>query len=186
MEDKIIIKYIKNRKEEGLKMLIEAYGDYINTIVKNNLRDLSYYHGECLNDILLSIWKNIDSFNYKKNTLRNWIGVISKYKTIDYKRKYLKLSIQEFPTDFNINSQSKESEYDFSFIDKNLLKKEVEEEIQELLSHLKEKDKNLFIDYYIEELDVEIIAEKSKTKSFNIYSRLSRGKKKLKEIYSKE
>lgn len=173
MEDKIIIKYIKNRKEEGLKLLIEDYGDYINTIVKNNLRDLSYYQEECLNDILLSIWNNIESYDNKKNTLKNWIGVISKYKTIDYKRKYLKNNMQE--------TLPKE----IVFEDKNLIKKEVEEEIEELLRHLKEKDKKLFIDYYLEELDVETIANKMKTKPFNIYSRLSRGKKKLKEIYNK-
>lgn len=173
MEDKIIIKYIKNRKEEGLKLLIEDYGDYINTIVKNNLRDLSYYQEECLNDILLSIWNNIESYDNKKNTLKNWIGVISKYKTIDYKRKYLKNNMQE--------TLPKE----IVFEDKNLIKKEVEEEIEELLRHLKEKDKSLFIDYYLEELDVETIANKMKTKPFNIYSRLSRCKKKLKEIYNK-
>lgn len=173
MEDKIIIKYIKNRKEEGLKLLIEAYGDYINTIVKNNLRDLSYYQEECVNDILLSIWNNIESYDNKKNTLKNWIGVISKYKTVDYKRKYLKSNTQETLSE------------EIVFVDKNLIKKEVEEEIEELLKHLKEKDKKLFIDYYLEELDVETIANKMKTKPFNIYSRLSRGKKKLKEIYNK-
>ena len=118
MEDKIIIKYIKKKKEEGLRLLIEAYGDYINTIVKNNLKDLSYYQEECINDILLSIWNNIDSYDKDKNTLKNWIGVISKYKTIDYKRKYLKYNLEE-----NINE-------DITIIDKNLLKKEIEEEIE--------------------------------------------------------
>ena len=121
MEDKIIIKYIKKKKEEGLRLLIEAYGDYINTIVKNNLKDLSYYQEECINDILLSIWNNIDSYDKDKNTLKNWIGVISKYKTIDYKRKYLKYNLEE-----NINE-------DITIIDKNLLKKEIEEEIDEIL-----------------------------------------------------
>lgn len=174
MEDKIIIKYIKNKKEEGLKLLIQTYGDYINTIVKNNLKELAYYQEECLNDILLSIWNNIDSFNREKNTLKNWIGVISKYKTIDYKRKYIKHNINETLQD------------EILFVDKNLLKKEVEEEIEELLSNLKDSDKSLFIDYYIEELDIETIAKKRNTKPFNIYSRLSRGKKKLKELYNKE
>ena len=132
MEDKIIIKYIKKKKEEGLRLLIEAYGDYINNIVKNNLKDLSYYQEECINDILLSIWNNIDSYDKDKNTLKNWIGVISKYKTIDYKRKYLKYNLEE-----NINE-------DITIIDKNLLKKEIEEEIDEILSNLKEQDKKSF------------------------------------------
>ncbi|MGL4913113.1 MAG: sigma-70 family RNA polymerase sigma factor [Romboutsia sp.] len=172
MEDKIIIKYIKKKKEEGLRLLINNYGDYINTIVRNNLNNLTYYQDECINDILLSIWNNIDSFDNKKNTLKNWIGVISKYKTIDYKRKYLKDSKEE-----QINEE-------ILSIDKNLLKNEIEEEVEELLSNLKEKDKNLFIKYYIEELDIETIAKNMNTKPFNLYSRLSRCKKKLRELYS--
>ena len=40
VEDKLIIKYINKQKEEGLSLLIEVYGDYINTVVKNNLRML--------------------------------------------------------------------------------------------------------------------------------------------------
>ncbi|MEG0051417.1 MAG: sigma-70 family RNA polymerase sigma factor [Terrisporobacter sp.] len=171
MEDKIIIKYLKKKKEEGLMLLINNYGDYINTIVKNNLKDLNFYQEECINDILLSIWNNIDSFDSKKNTLKNWIGVVSKHKTIDYKRKYLKQSREEI-----INE-------DISVLDRNLLKKELEEEVEELLKNLKEKDKKLFRLYYLEELDIETIAEEMNIKPFNIYSRLSRCKKKLKELY---
>ena len=40
MEDKLIIKYINKKKEEGLSRLIDVYGAYIYTIVKNNLRML--------------------------------------------------------------------------------------------------------------------------------------------------
>lgn len=172
MEEKIIIKYIKNRKEEGLRLLIDNYGDYINTIVRNNLKSLSYYQEECINDILLSIWNNIDSYDKRKNTFKNWIGVISKYKTIDYKRKYLK------------DDKTEDIKYDILVIDKNLIKKEIEEEVDEILSNLKEKDKKLFKKYYIEELDIESIAREMNTQPFNIYSRLSRGKKKIRKIYN--
>ena len=39
------------------------------------------------NDILFSIWQNIDRFDANKNTLKNWIGAVSKYRAINYKRK---------------------------------------------------------------------------------------------------
>lgn len=170
MEDKIIVNYIKNNEDDGLILLINNYGDYISTIVKNNLRSLNYYQDECINDILLSVWKNIGSFDGKKNTFRNWIGVVSKYKTIDYKRTYLKDVEFEEITD------------KLSIVDKNLLKKEIGEEVDELLSKLKKNDKEIFIKYYIEDIDVDTIAKDMNTKSFNIYSRISRGKKKLREL----
>lgn len=76
MEDKIIIKYIKNKKEEGLRLLIEKYGDYINTIVRNNLKDLSYYQEECMNDILLSI--NTEIYIHQLSSQKQIYNTINK------------------------------------------------------------------------------------------------------------
>lgn len=173
VEDKLIIKYINKQKEEGLSLLIEVYGDYINTIVKNNLRMLPNHQEECLNDILLSIWMNIKDFDNKKNTLKNWIGVVSKYKTIDYKRKYLnELKLYDIDDDLNI-------------IDKNLLECEIKEEVNYLLQNLNEKDRQLFIKRYIEDLDIDTIAKEMNTSSSNIYMRISRCKQKLRKLVTK-
>jgi len=35
---------------------------------------------------LLAIWDNIDSFDEDKNSFKNWVAAISKYKSIDYQR----------------------------------------------------------------------------------------------------
>ena len=173
MEDKLIIKYINKKKEEGLSLLIDVYGDYIYTIVKNNLRMLPNHQEECLNDILLSIWSNIKNFDNKKNTLKNWIGVVSKYKTIDYKRKYLN-ELKFYDIDDNL-----------IVIDKNLLQCEIKEGVNYLLQNLNEKDRQLFIKRYIEDLDIETIAKEMNTSSSNIYMRISRCNKKLRKFVSK-
>lgn len=145
----------------------------IYTIVKNNLRMLPNHQEECLNDILLSIWSNIKNFDNKKNTLKNWIGVVSKYKTIDYKRKYLN-ELKFYDIDDNLN-----------VIDKNLLQCEIKEGVNYLLQNLNEKDRQLFIKRYIEDLDIETIAKEMNTSSSNIYMRISRCKKKLRKLVSK-
>lgn len=173
VEDKIIIKYIKNKKEEGLKILIDTYGDYINTIVRNNLSSLPNYQEECINDIFLAIWTNIKSFDNNKNTFKNWIGVVAKYKTIDYKRKYLK-DIYLEDIDENIK-----------VIDKNLLSIEVKEEVNSLLENLNTRDKEIFTKRYLEDLDIETIAKQLNTQTSTIYTRISRCKKKLRSLVSK-
>lgn len=43
-----------------------------------------------MNDVLLAIWDHIDSFQPEKNSFKNWIAAIEKYKAIDYLRKYQK------------------------------------------------------------------------------------------------
>lgn len=83
MEDKIIIKYLKKRKEKGIDMLLQSYGGLITSIVRKQLHDLENYHDECIDDILLAIWDNISTFD-NKGSFKSWIGSICKYKTIDY------------------------------------------------------------------------------------------------------
>ena len=55
------------------------------------------------------------------------------------------------------------------------------EEVEEILSHLNEKDRELFVKHYLEDIDLETIALKSNTKVSNLYNRLSRGRKRIRE-----
>ena len=89
MQDELIIKYIKKKKEKGMELLIDNYRGIITAIVRRHLGVLINYEEECVDDVLLSIWDNIKSFDNSKISFKNWICAISKYKAIDYKKKYL-------------------------------------------------------------------------------------------------
>ncbi|CEN77783.1 sigma factor [Paraclostridium sordellii] len=93
MQDTLIIKYIKKRKQEGIEMLIDKYSGLIASIVRNNLGKLTNYEEECVSDVFLAIWDNIEYFEKDKNTFKNWICVIAQYKAINYKKKYLEILI---------------------------------------------------------------------------------------------
>ena len=64
---------------------------------------------------------------------------------------------------------------------KNIPNNKIEEEIEEMLSYLNERDKDLFRKYYLENFDLEEIAMDTNTQVSNLYNRLSRGRKKIKE-----
>ena len=170
MEDRVIIKHIKNKDEKGLELLIDKYGDYINTIVKNNLSTLRYHQDECTNDVYLSIWMNINSYNKNKNTFKNWIGTVAKHRTIDYKRKYIK-DIQLEKLDENLKQ-----------IDENLLRCEIEENVNDLLLNLSDEDRQVFVKRYLEDKDIETISREMNIKSNNIYTKISRCKQKLRKL----
>lgn len=174
MEDSLIIKYIKNRKEEGLDMLIDKYSPIIKGVTRKYLFNLREYEEECLNDILLSIWNNIESFDAKKNTFRNWIISVSKYKAIDYKRKYLK-ELENLEIDLNLIRDSRSVETD-------ILREELQEDVYALLKNLNHKDREVFIKYYIEELELKKISKVMNIKESTLYNRLSRGRKKLRKL----
>ena len=173
MQDELIIKYIKKKKEKGMELLIDNYRGIITAIVRRHLGVLINYEEECVDDVLLSIWDNIKSFDNSKNNFKNWICAISKYKAIDYKKKYLsKIEYMDMS----------ETIY---YIDEQLLKSEIEEEVNDILSHLNESDRTLFKQHYLEGHTLKEIAFKNNISVSNIYNRISRGRKKIRERISK-
>ena len=170
MEDALIIKYIKNKKEAGMDMLIENYRGLVTAVIRKHLGVLVNYEEECVSDVFLSVWDNIKSFDKNKNSLKNWICAIAKYKAIDYKRKYLS------------KIETVDLSNEIYYVDTELIKLEIEEEVEDILSYLSERDRDLFINHYLEGEDLESIALKNNTKVSNLYNRLSRGRRKIREI----
>lgn len=173
MDDKIVY-FIKKRNEKGLELLIDYYGGLITSIIKKHLYNLYDKQEECIDDVFLSIWNNIDSFDSSKNTLKNWIAAISQYRAIDYKRKYLRLLNEEVDI-----SQVENQLYLNNIINED----ELRSDIEELLCCLKQEDKDVFIKRYIEGKSMKEVALETGIKEEVIYNRISRRRKKLRRKY---
>lgn len=158
MQDKLIIKYIKKRNEKGMEILIDQYNGLITSVVRYHLGSLINYEEECVSDTLLAIWNNIDGFEKNKNSFKNWICAIAKYRAIDYKRKYL--------NKMELSTLDEET----SYIDKNLLQIEIQEELNEI-----------FRRYYLEDESIVDIARNKKLAISSVHSKLSRGKAKIRK-----
>jgi len=171
--DELMIKYIKKKKEIGVEMLIDNYRGLVTAVVRKHLGVLVNYEEECVSDVFLSVWDNIRSFDKNKNSFKNWICAIAKYRAIDYKRRYLS------------KIETVDLSNEIYYVDTQLIKSEVEEEVKDILTHLSERDRDLFVKHYIEGEDLESIAFKNNTKVSNLYNRLSRGRRKIREIKCK-
>ena len=166
---------IKNGSERALEELVRLYGGLIRAIVRYHLKDISMWQEDCENDVLLSVWRNIDRFDPEKNSLKNWLGAVAKYRAINYKRRYIKeLSGKELTEDIT----------DKTSADAEILKQETRAEIISLLEGLNSADREIFIRRYIMEQPVEEIAAVKSRKPSWIYNRLSRGRKILRTKWS--
>lgn len=174
INDENVVRHLRGKNEKALHYVIDSYGGVVEAIVRKHLYNLEQVQEECIDDVFLAVWDNIDKFSGEKNSFKNWIAVIAKYKSIDYKRKYLKLLQED-----NIDGMALKSPLT---ADGYLMKKELSYEVDVLLNNLKEEDKELFISYYIEDKEIEDIAKEKGIKKSFIYNRLSRGRKKLKSI----
>ncbi|MCM3794347.1 sigma-70 family RNA polymerase sigma factor [Priestia megaterium] len=169
MEDDWIVASITRKKEKGLELLIDQYGGLITAIVRKHLGTLKGYEEECVNDVLLAVWHHIHRFDSEKNTFKNWVAAVAKYKAIDYQRKYIKTQHEPL------------GEAEFGEI--SGVHNVQGDDVEELLGHLNEGDRELFKAYYLQEVELKQIAKKQKTTISNLYNRLSRGRKKLKAIF---
>ena len=173
LTDDELVRRIKNGDERAFECLIRSYGGLIKAIVKYHLGNISMWQEDCANEILFLIWKNISRFDPSKNTLKNWIGAVSKYRCIDYKRKYYNEKFSEL--DENIPYEGT--------AEANILKKELNEEIDSLLSALTPEDREIFIRRYIFDESAAAISAEKGWETSRVYNRLSRGRMRLRKIY---
>jgi len=175
IKEENFILQLRKKNEKALDYVIDNYGWVVKSIVQKHLYNLKSVQDECINDILLGIWNNIESFDESKSGFKNWVAGIAKFKSIDYKRKYLKGLEYENIDDLNISAPDTTHE--------EIIKNELDDDINEMLNCLKEKDRDLFYKLYVEEKEVKDVSFETGLKRDVIYNRLARGKKKIQKLF---
>lgn len=165
-QDEIISAGVRRKDERAFRQLVDSYGPLIRAIVRRHL-SATMYMEECENDILLSLWQNMDRFDPSRNSLKNWIGAVSKYKCADYLRRHYR-EAPTVPLDENIPAEEPE---------------DLRELVDELLENLKPDDRRLFRQHYLEGHSVAEIARAEQKNPELLYNRLSLGRKRLRNIF---
>ena len=156
---------LSRKNEKALEYVVDVYGGLIKTIVKRHLRGLTDYQEECINDVFLAVW------------FEKWLGGVTRYKALTYKRKYL--NRQQAAGLEEIQEPGEESR------ELSQLVEELSDETEAFLSCLKEEDRFLFRQLFIEEMEPDEVARKNGIKRENLYNRVSRGKKKIRRHFPK-
>ncbi len=166
---------IKRRKEEGILYVIETYGGLLKSIVQKRLFSSPDRVEECMNDIFLGIWRNIDCFDESKGSFVNWAAGVARLEAIDVLRKMqreqqaVSLEEVEIPRE------------DPAFLE--LERQEFSKEVEEILSCLSPKDQELFRRIFFEEEKPEEAGQALGLSRDNVYVRLFRGKKKIRSKF---
>lgn len=174
MRELEIVEGLRKKDMSALYAAIDQYSDVIYKVVHSVL-DTSHskvFVDECVDDILLIIWYNIESYDDSRGKFRNWLISVAKFKAIDFKRKSNQAyRLQEFQQDIYEEIE-----------DTNQMKEKQEESFYLLIETLNSEDRKIFIKRYLDEYSVQEIASALGLTPDTVYSRLSRGRKKLKKI----
>lgn len=173
------IECLKKKHPRALDYVIDNYSSLVNTIVTNSLVSLGDRGliEECISDVFIAVWENICKFNGDKNNFKSWIAGISKYKAVDYFRKYSK----------NRNIEK----FDESMPDKRDLEDEFINSLEanrliEIIMSYEQPDKSIFIRKFILGESSKEISKAIGITINNINTRIFRGRQKIKKEFCNE
>lgn len=171
MNEKKIIRGIKNRDEKTLRAFIDSYGPVMKASIYKVLTFNEEIRMEVLNDSVLAVWDNIDSFNPARSSFKNWCAGIARYKAIDALRKEIKHRSVDLDEVSNYLEDGNEINID---------------ESEQILKVLDEKDREIFRKLFIEGYSYDDLAKVYDISKAGLYNRVARGKKKIKEEIENE
>ena len=147
------MEYTESALVEGIKAKdVPAYNYMINKYTKTiyylaynilspslNKEDIE----ECVSDVFLDAWRKIDEFDQEKGNFRTWLLVLTKYKSLTYKRKKATrnlVDIEAFQIEDNYN------------LEKQFFLRQDQEKVIEVINSFNAIDKEIFFRRYLEVL----------------------------------
>ncbi|ELC8443214.1 sigma-70 family RNA polymerase sigma factor [Clostridium perfringens] len=173
--ENVFIEELKKRNPDALEYVLDAFGNLIYKLayMQLNSKELSE---ECVNDVLLKVWENIDGYDYDKSKFKNWLAAITKYSSIDILRKEKR---------YFENTELKEENTDSESIEDKVISRDELESIKERICSFKELDRNIFIQRFFLNKSVKDIANLYNMTPKAISLRILRGREKLSKHHPK-
>lgn len=166
MNEKKIIKGIKKKDEKSLKIFIDTYGPVMKASIYKVLTFSENLRMEVLNDSILAVWDNIESFDPARSSFKNWCAGVARYKSIDALRKEVRHKSVDFDEVENYIEDEAEIHLD---------------ETDEILKVLDEKDQEIFRKLFIEGYSYDDLSKIYDISKAGLYNRVARGKKKIRK-----
>ena len=169
------IDLLREKDESALDFVIDEYGGLIMSVIRHLLGGFPEEQEECFNDSLMKIWEHSEDYNEDLCEFRGWAAAIARYQSIDrlrrIKRDYDRRALQSLE---DLNESSSTNEEVFRRIEET-----IDDEIGSMLECLSPGDRELFRRLYVEGESAREVGKELDMSESNVYSRASRGRKKL-------
>ena len=162
-----VVGLIKAQSDEGLSYLKQHYSGLMHYIVRNILENPDDID-ECISDIIVKVWKSIESYSPKKGRFTTWLTVISRNTALNYLKGNDKS-----------NDELKDEHIDSCTPEDIVLQKERADIIKKAISMLTNQEQHIFYrKYYYLQKTAQIAAELGMTER-SVEGKLYRMRKKL-------
>lgn len=173
MDKENFIKGLRKHNPKALDYVFDNYGNLIFKVAYSVLNNRGISE-ECVNDVLLKIWDNINSFKKEEDKFKSWIIGITKYTAIDMLRR-------EQKHDNNISIEFYDAE-DGS-VEVYLEQKEMREEVLQEINNFNHRSKEIFINRFFLGYSIKDISKATNLSENAISNRIRRGRHRLIEKF---
>jgi RNA polymerase sigma-70 factor (ECF subfamily) len=141
LRDDELIPKLLNREQDAYLYLMDEYNKLLWVIVGGILGKAGTAQDieECISDVFIQLWKNPQTFNQQKGTLKSYLAVIAKSKALNTYKKLTRAKIVEL----NEAIQSTDDDL-FDYI----VEKDMCQELYEAIQSLVEPNKEIIIRRY--------------------------------------
>ena len=177
MNDDRLLRQMQRGQQEALEALMEKYRRYVYTVVANVLGGSAnpYDAEELTADTFYAVWDHADRI--RPGGLKGYLGAAARNRAKDFLR-----GRRELPMDLDTVELSEQAESP----EDSAIREERARAVKKALSRMRPRDREIFLRYYYYLQTAEEIAGRLDMPAATVRSRLSRGRKKLKEILSQE
>lgn len=176
MTDEQILKRLKAGQPEALEALMEKYRRYVRSVIfgvvggRGGAEDVE----ELTQDVFYAVWSHGAEI---RGNLRGYLGAAARNRAKSFLRSCRELSMDLDTVEIADTGKSLEDA---------ARQEELSRYIQRAIDKMRPKDREIFLRYYFHLQTGEEIAAEMGIPKGTVFSRLSRGRKILKKILSKE
>jgi len=201
--DEDLAQRLHERNPEALETLISRYSREVFYFIRLVLDNVGVAQDaeECLNDLFVAVWQEIDSFDASRGALRTWLTMRAKYIALDRRRQLCRRQahniqsadeIRQWNTSDSSNRRSSGWGYEHEAratlpphpevsMESLLEQSERREELRVALAGLPELDRFLIYQRYFKFASTEELAAKTGLTRHAVDTRLWRARKNLRD-----
>lgn len=202
--DEDLAKLLSARDPEALETLISRYSREVFYFIRLVLDGVGVAQDaeECVNDLFVAVWQEIDTFDAGRGTLRTWLTMRAKYIALDRRRQLSRRQTRnvqvadesrQWHSSEGVRSSRSTSSWEYesratlpphpeASMESLLEQSERREELRQALATLPELDRYLIYQRYYKFASTEELAAKTGLTRHAVDTRLWRARKSLREV----
>lgn len=176
MQEKELLKKLRQRRNRALELAIDQYGAYVATVIRNVLGSGGTMEDaeELSADVFYALWEHADTVTEGK--LKAWLGAVARNRAKDLLRKRR----PTLPMDEDVLIIPTDSPEDHAMVEAQ------KQMLLDAVQSMPEPDREIFLRFYYKFETMETIALRLRMPLGTIKTKLHRGRRRLKELLTEQ